>query len=64
MQNAGSRSFLGVKMFICKPIFNILWHFLRLLECKRMINHILLELFQSKVICKKAVVKGWCKESS
>ena len=23
----------------------------------------LLEMFQNKVICKKAVSKGWCKES-
>ena len=29
-----------------------------------MIDNILLEVFQSKVICKKAVSKGWCKESS
>ena len=29
-----------------------------------MIEHILLELFQNKLKCKKAVSKGWCKESS
>ena len=29
-----------------------------------MIEHILLELFQNRLICKKAVSKGWCKDSS
>ena len=27
-------------------------------------DHILREVFQSKMICKKTVSKGWCKESS
>ena len=27
-------------------------------------DHILLEVSQDKVICKKVVSKGWCKESS
>ena len=46
---------LGHKTLICRPISNFLWHFLRLLGCKG--DHILLEVFQNKVICKKAVSK-------
>ena len=30
--------YLAVKYFICQPIFKILRHFLRLLECKRKIR--------------------------
>ena len=29
-----------------------------------MIEHILVEVFQNRLMCIKAVSKGWCKDSS
>ena len=58
MEKALVKIIFGRKFFICQPIFKFLWHFLRLLGCKRMIDHSLLEVFQNKVICKNAVSIG------
>ena len=54
MQNAGSRSFQGFSLFINR-FSKILWHFLRLLECgKMMVSLYFARGFQSiNKICKK-----------
>ena len=52
------RSSLGFKFLFLYRISKFLWHCLRLLECKRMISHLLLEMLQNKMTFKKAVSKG------
>ena len=54
---------LGVKFLFVDRFSKFLWHFLRLWTAKGWYYHILLDMLQKMVKCKKAVSKGWCKDS-
>ena len=46
------------------PFSKFLWHFLRILECKRMtISYLYVGVLEQGDM-QKVVSKGWCKESS
>ena len=64
MEKAIAQLFLDIKCLFINRFSKFLWHLLRLLECKRMMRSHFDEIFQNEMICKKAVSKGWCKESS
>ena len=55
----------GRKIFICNRFSTFLWHFLEPLNCKRKTRSYFADgVSEHKMIYKKAVSKGWCKESS
>ena len=52
------------RIFICKLIFKIFVAHLKTFGMENIMRSHFLEVFQNKVVCKKAVHKGWCKENS
>ena len=61
MEKALVKIIFGCKFFICQQIFEIFVTLFTTFGVQKDDNIIiLLEVFQSKVIFKKAVSKGWC----
>ena len=60
----GQDHFWGVKFLFMGRFSKFLWHFLPLLECKRMmISYLYVGFLELQQGDKKVVSKGWCKES-
>ena len=66
MEKALVKIIFGCKIFICQLFFEIFMALFKTSELQKddIKRSLLLEVFQSKVICKMSVSKGWRKESS
>ena len=64
MQNTWSRYFWALNLYLLTDLKIVVALFTTFRMQEDDTFTFLLEMFQFKVICKKAVSKGWCKESS
>ena len=56
-------SYLALIFYLSTDFQNFCGTFYDFWNAKQRYFHILMEIFQYKVICKRAIAKGWCKES-